>query len=138
MLTRIPLQMVHTGVVVISYPDAWLRAENRKLRAASMDRLAMLNEILSQSPDDAFARYGLAMEYSKTGEIERALEEFGKLLSTHPDYTAGYFMAAQTLANANRVEEAKKMLVDGISSASRTGNAHAQSEMTAMLDELKS
>jgi hypothetical protein len=29
------------------------------------------------------------------------------------------------------------MLVEGISSAARTGNAHAQSEMTAMLDELK-
>jgi predicted Zn-dependent protease len=102
-----------------------------------MDRLAMLNEILSQSPDDAFARYGLAMEYSKAGEVERALEEFGKLLSTHPEYTAGYFMAAQTLVSANRVDEAKRMLVDGISSAWRTGNSHAQSEMTAMLDELK-
>jgi predicted Zn-dependent protease len=102
-----------------------------------MDRLAMLNEILSQSPDDAFARYGLAMEYSKAGEVERALEEFRKLLSTHPDYTAGYFMAAQTLVSTNRADEAKKMLVDGISSARRTGNSHAQSEMTAMLDELK-
>jgi predicted Zn-dependent protease len=102
-----------------------------------MDRLAMLNEILSQNPDDAFARYGLAMEYSKTGEIDRALQEFGKLLSAHPEYTAGYFMAAQTLASANRADEAKKMLVDGISSARRTGNTHAQSEMTAMLDELK-
>ena len=102
-----------------------------------MDRLAMLNEILSQSPDDAFARYGLAMEYSKAGEVERALEEFRKLLSTRPDYTAGYFMAAQTLVSTNRADEAKKMLVDGISSARRTGNSHAQSEMTAMLDELK-
>ena len=102
-----------------------------------MDRLALLNEILAQNPDDAFARYGLAMEYSKTGEVDRALEEFAQLLSTHPDYTAGYFMAAQTLASANRVDEAKKMLVDGISSARRTGNAHAQSEMTTMLEELK-
>jgi predicted Zn-dependent protease len=102
-----------------------------------MDRLAMLNQVLSQNPDDAFARYGLAMEYSKAGEVECALEEFGKLLSAHPDYTAGYFMAAQTLASANRVDEAKKMLVDGISSARRTGNTHAQSEMTTMLEELK-
>jgi predicted Zn-dependent protease len=102
-----------------------------------MDRLAMLNQVLSQNPDDAFARYGLAMEYSKAGEVERALEEFGKLLSAHPDYTAGYFMAAQTLASANRVDESKKMLVDGISSARRTGNTHAQSEMTTMLEELK-
>ena len=97
----------------------------------------MLNEILSHNPDDAFARYGLAMEHSKAGEVERALEEFAKLLSTHPDYTAGYFMAAQTLVSANRVDEAKKMLVEGISSARRTGNTHAQSEMTALLDELK-
>ena len=102
-----------------------------------MDRLAMLNEILAQNPSDAFARYGLAMEYSKSGEVERALEEFAKLLASHPDYTAGYFMAAQTLATANRLDEAKKMLVEGISSARRTGNTHAQSEMTAMLDELK-
>ena len=101
-----------------------------------MDRLAMLNEILAQNSGDAFARYGLAMEYSKAGEVERALDEFGKLLSTHPDYTAGYFMAAQTLVSANRADDAKKMLVDGISSARRTGNAHAQSEMTAMLEEL--
>jgi predicted Zn-dependent protease len=102
-----------------------------------MDRLAMLNEILSQNPDDAFARYGLAMEYAKSGEVDRALEEFTTLLSAHPDYTAAYFMAAQTLASANRVDEAKKMLVDGISSARRTGNTHAQSEMTTMLEELK-
>ena len=102
-----------------------------------MDRIAALNEILEQEPNDAFARYGLAMEYSKSGEIDRAMEEFGKLLSAHPDYTAGYFMAAQTLASANRIEDARKMLVEGISSAVRTGNTHAQSEMTAMLDELK-
>jgi thioredoxin-like negative regulator of GroEL len=102
-----------------------------------MDRLAMLNEVLAQNPNDAFARYGLAMEYSKAGDVERALEEFGRLLTTHPDYTAGYFMAAQTLVSANRVDEAKRKLVDGISSARRTGNNHAQSEMTAMLDELK-
>jgi tetratricopeptide (TPR) repeat protein len=101
-----------------------------------MDRIAMLNEILTANPNDAFARYGLAMECSKSGEIERALEEFGKLLAAHPDYTAGYFMAAQTLAKAERTAEAKKMLNDGIRSAERTGNLHAQSEMEAMLGEL--
>src|SRR5215471_1926735 len=101
-----------------------------------MDRVRMLTEILSANPKDAFARYGLALEYSNQGDVNRALEEFGKLLSTHPDYTAGYFMAAQALARAERVEEAKKMLTDGIASARRTGNLHAQSEMEAMLGEL--
>jgi tetratricopeptide (TPR) repeat protein len=101
-----------------------------------MDRIAMLNEILTANPNDAFARYGLAMEFSKSGEIERALEEFGKLLAVHPDYTAGYFMAAQTLAKVERTAEAKKMLHEGIRSAERTGNLHARSEMEAMLGEL--
>jgi len=102
-----------------------------------MDRIAALSEILAENPNDEFARYGLAMEYSKSGEVDRAMEEFGKLLAANPDYTPGYFMAAQTLATANRIDEAKKMLVEGIASARRTGNAHAQSEMTAMLEELR-
>ncbi len=101
-----------------------------------MDRIALLNEVLTQNPSDAFARYGLAMEYSNSGDLERALEEFGKLLATHPEYTAGYFMAAQTLAKAERTDEAKKMLVDGIASAKKTGNSHAQAEMEGMLAEL--
>ena len=101
-----------------------------------MDRVAMLSEILTENPNDAFARYGLAMEYSNQGEVDRAMEEFRKLLEVHPDYTAGYFMAAQTLARANRTEEARKMLGDGIGVARRTGNAHAQSEMEAMLADL--
>jgi predicted Zn-dependent protease len=112
------------------------RESTHRCRITRMDRVALLNEVLSQNPSDAFARYGLAMEYSKTGEIERALEEFGKLLATHPDYTAGYFMAAQTLAKVDRTEEAKKMLADGIASAKNTGNGHAQAEMEAMLGEL--
>jgi hypothetical protein len=40
------------------------------------------------------------------------------------------------LEKAGRIDEAKRMLVDGISAARRTGNAHAQSEMTAMLEGL--
>lgn len=101
-----------------------------------MDRIALLTEILSSNPEDTFARYGLALEYSKAGQIEQALTEFKTLIEKSPDYTPAYFMAAQTLAGASRVDEAKRMLVDGIGSARRTGNIHAQSEMTSMLEEL--
>ena len=102
-----------------------------------MDRLEMLAQIVEQNPNDPFARYGLAMELANRGELERALAEFKQLLERHPDYAAGYFMAAQTLAKAQRTNEARKMLEDGISSAQRTNNAHAQSEMEAMLVDLQ-
>lgn len=101
-----------------------------------MDRIAALNEILTQNPNDAFARYGLAMEYSRQGDVDRSLAEFSTLLKTNPDYTAAYFMAAQTLARAERPADARAMLSKGIVCARRTGNAHAQSEMEAMLGEL--
>ena len=103
-----------------------------------MDRIAMLTEILSANPEDSFARYGLAQEYSNAGKIEDAVNEFKALIEKNPDYTAAYFMAAQALVKDDRRDEAKRMLVDGVSSARRTGNNHAQSEMTAMLEELSS
>lgn len=96
----------------------------------------MLLDFLEQNPNDAFARYGLAMEYAKAGQTETALEQFAILLQANPDYTAGYFMAAQTLARAGRNDEAKSRLREGIASAERTGNQHAKSEMSAMLEEL--
>ncbi len=99
-------------------------------------RIEILTQFLGENPNDAFARYGLAMEYSKAGEVESALAEFRKLLELHPDYTAGYFMAAQTLARADRSDEARQMLRDGIASADRTGNQHAKMEMEGMLNEL--
>jgi predicted Zn-dependent protease len=102
-----------------------------------MDKIAMLTEILAQNPGDAFARYGLAMEHANQGQTEAALAEFDRLLATHPDYTAGYFMAAQTLAKAGRSDEAKSRLNQGIGSAQRTGNRHALNEMEAMLEDLQ-
>jgi predicted Zn-dependent protease len=100
------------------------------------DRIANLSEILAQDPNNAFARYGLAMEYANSGNAVQALQEFQQLLSAHPDYAAGYFMAAQTLAKIDRIDEAKIMLQNGIAAAQRKRDSHAASEMQAMLDEL--
>ena len=101
-----------------------------------MDKVAALTEILQQNPNDAFARYGLAMEFASQGDLTAALDQFLQLLERHPDYTAGYFMAAQTLQRAGRLDEAKERLRQGIASAARTGNQHAQAEMQAAFDEL--
>src|ERR1700727_105268 len=101
-----------------------------------MDKLAGLKEILVMDPGNAFARYGLAMELVSRGEIASGLSEFDALVAAHPDYTAGYQMAAQTLAQEEGIPQAIAKLNDGIASARRTGNNHAMSEMQGMLDEL--
>ena len=101
-----------------------------------MDKITGLREILALEPKNSFARYGIAMELAQRGETAAAVNEFDTLLAFDPDYTAGYFMAAQTLANAGRTAEAIERLKAGIGCAARAGNSHAQSEMQGMLDEL--
>ncbi len=105
---------------------------------STMDKIAGLKEILALDPKNSFARYGIAVELANRGEVDEAVAEFNHLLKTDPDYTAGYFMAAQTLSRAGRTEAAIERLNEGISCAARTGNRHALSEMQGMLDELSS
>jgi predicted Zn-dependent protease len=102
-----------------------------------MDKIAMLNQILAQNPADAFARYGLAMAHAAEGDLNTAIAEFDRLLADHPAYTAGYFMAAQTLVKAGQINQAKSRLSEGISAAGREGNHHAAAEMQQLLDDLE-
>lgn len=103
-----------------------------------MDKAEALRQILEANPRDAFARYGLAMDYAGRDELDSALAQFETLLHDHPSYTPGYFMAAQTLVRAGQADAARRRLEQGVESARAEGNAHAQREMQAMLDELVS
>lgn len=100
-----------------------------------MDKIAAFTEILAHNPQDAFARYGLAMEHLQREQIQLALDQFDELQKRHPDYTPGYQMAAQTLLSAGRREEAIHRLAVGIDCARRTGNQHAMAEMQGILDD---
>ena len=101
------------------------------------ERVAALKQVLDANPNDAFARYALGLEYSNAGDVDSALAEFQRLLAANPDYTNGYFMAAQTLVRAERRDEARKMLQSGIECARRTRNQHAMAEMQGLLEEIE-
>lgn len=103
----------------------------------NVDKVVAFTGILAQNPDDAFARYGLAVEYGQRGETAMALQQFDELNRRHPDYTPGYQMAAQTLIAMGNVSQAQMRLHAGIASARRSGNRHALTEMEGMLDELR-
>jgi predicted Zn-dependent protease len=119
-----------------SKPITQISAGTQAPKIRKMDKIAGLKEILALDEKNSFARYGIAMELASRGDTVEALKEFDTLLANDPDYTAGYFMSAQTLANAGRTPEAIGRLKAGISCAGRTGNHHALSEMQDLLDEL--
>ena len=99
-------------------------------------RRQILEDFVAAKPSDAFARYGLAMECANSGDTAAAVENFKALLASHPDYVAGYFQYGQFLAKFGRTEEARSTLNAGITTARRTGDEHARSEMEAALAEL--
>jgi Tfp pilus assembly protein PilF len=100
------------------------------------DRLEILLSMVERNPADAFSRYGLAMEYVKSGDLITALDEFVKLLQHNPTYAAAYFHGGQTLQRLGRIDEAKGLYRKGIEVTSGTGDDHTRSELQAALDQL--
>ena len=99
-------------------------------------RREVLEEFVAAHPNDAFARYGLAVECGNQGENTAAIAHFYKLMAAHPDYVTGYIQYGQLLARLSRIDAARKRLSDGIEAARRTGDQHALSEMEGALAQL--
>ncbi len=99
-------------------------------------RRQMLEEFVAKKPDDAFSRYGLAMECMNSGDSAAADTHFRTLLERTADYIPAYLIYGQLLARESRPEEAKQVLSKGIATASKKGDQHACAEMEALLNEL--
>jgi Tfp pilus assembly protein PilF len=102
----------------------------------AMNRIEILRSMVANNPADAFSRYGLAMEFLNSGNLETAVEEFRTLLEHNPNYSAGYFHAGQTLEKLGRIDEARALYRKGIEVTTTTGDAHTRSELQAALDML--
>jgi tetratricopeptide (TPR) repeat protein len=101
-----------------------------------MNRLEVLQNMVTQNPKDSFSRYGLAMEYANSGSLVKAVEEYEALLSFNPDYAAAYYHSGQALEKLGRLDDARQMYTRGLEATRRTGDAHTNSELQAALDIL--
>jgi thioredoxin-like negative regulator of GroEL len=99
-------------------------------------RRQMLEEFVAKKPDDAFSRYGLAMECMNSGDPSAADTHFRALLERNADYIPAYLMYGQLLARESRNEDARKVLTNGIDAATKKHDDHACSEMETLLAEL--
>ena len=78
------------------------------------NRLEVLQNMVAQNPNDSFSRYGLAMEYANSGDLERAILEYQALLAVN----------------------ARALYRQGIEATTRIGDLHTRSEIQAALDLL--
>ncbi|HEX2734448.1 MAG TPA: tetratricopeptide repeat protein [Polyangiaceae bacterium] len=99
-------------------------------------RLLLLEQMTSAGKADAFAWYGLAMEYRRLGRAEDALQAFESLRSKFADYLAQYLMAGQLLKELGRTEAAREWLQAGFDLATTRGDMKTRGELEQELAAL--
>jgi tetratricopeptide (TPR) repeat protein len=99
-------------------------------------RLEMLETMIDKGSADPFVHYAHAMEHRSQGDLVKALELFGAVAERFGDYVPTYLMAAQVAEKLDRLDDAKDWAERGLQRARNAGDAHAQGELQAFLDEL--
>jgi trans-2-enoyl-CoA reductase len=101
--------------------------------------MEQIEAMLADDPDDAFLRYGLAMEHASSGDDAACVEVLRDLIartSTTTPYVPAYLQAGQALMRLDRITEACDVLRQGVDVARRVGDTHAQGEMQGLLESV--
>ena len=98
-------------------------------------RLAMLEQMTASPKADAFAWYGLAMEYRRENRETDAENAFQQLRAKFPDYLPQYLMAGQLLKDS-KPDAAKEWINAGIALATARGDSKTLGELEQVLAEL--
>jgi hypothetical protein len=100
--------------------------------------MLQIEAMLADDPDDAFLRYGLAMEHSSAGDDAAAAEVLRDLIArtAASPYIPAFLQAGQALVRLDRITEASDVLRKGVDAARRCGDTHAQGEMQGLLDSI--
>lgn len=100
-----------------------------------MNRMEKLQEYAKAQPEDPFLQHALALEYSKVGDTNLAIEIFIRLLQHQPQYVGSYYHLAALLVQQNRRGEAIEWYEKGMAAAKQAGDTHALQELRAAYDD---
>ena len=103
--------------------------------STSIDRIKFLETLASESPNDPFVWYGLALEYRKT-DFAKSYSLFEKLLNEHSEYLPTYYQMALMLSENGRKTEAIDHLQKGVEIAKVQNDRHALAEIQSFLQNL--
>lgn len=105
---------------------------------ARTPRMEQIEAMLADDPDDAFLRYGLAMEHASTGDDAACVAVLRDLIArtAAKPYVPAFLQAGQALIRLDRIDEAADILRQGIDAARKCGDTHAQGEMQGLLDSI--
>ena len=97
--------------------------------------MAQIEAMLADDPDDAFLRYGLAMEHASTGddaECATVLRDLIARTAANP-YVPAFLQCGQALMRLDRTRRRATCCGKVSRPPRRAGDTHAQGEMQGLL-----
>src|SRR5262245_14358207 len=106
---------------------------------ARTPRMAQIEALLAEDPDDAFLRYGLAMEHAGAGDDAACVAVLRDLIArTAPDpYVPAFLQCGHALVRLDKTGEAAAVLHEGAEVDRRACDTHAMGEMQGLLASLE-
>ena len=101
-------------------------------------RLAALERMLGNRPDDSRLRFGVALEYLKAGRTEDGIRELRRYLDEADDEGNGWGRLGAVLMELDREEEAVEAYRRGVESADRHGHPTMADEFREILEDMTS
>jgi E3 SUMO-protein ligase RanBP2 len=101
------------------------------------DRLAALERMLGNRPEDTRLRFGVALEYLKAGRTEDAVRELRTYLDTAEDEGNGWGRLGAALRDLGQEEEAARAYARGIEAAERHGHPTMAEEFREVLEDMR-
>lgn len=96
-------------------------------------RLEQLRKLHDADPADADVVYMIAMEHSKAGDDEQALEWLDKTIALDAHYHYAYFQKGKAFGALGRDSEARDAIQEGLNQANAAGDAKAAGELGELL-----
>jgi predicted Zn-dependent protease len=106
--------------------------------AEKSPRRLMLEQSLSEDPNDAFLRYGLALQCLRDGDMQEGRQRLLALIADDPDrQIAAYQQLGQSYADSGEVDATLEILRVGIAKAQAAGDWHAAAEMEQIASSIR-
>ena len=99
-------------------------------------RIAALLDFIRDDPNDASAKYMVALEFIKEGTLEEALKWMQVVRTHHADYLPNYYHYGKLQERLGMLEDAAKTYVEGMEVAKAMKDTHTLMELKGAHDML--
>jgi Flp pilus assembly protein TadD len=103
----------------------------------SPEKLAALEQMAAESPDDALIHFMLGSQQMLAGQYAEAATSLTRCLELNPDHTAAARLLGDAWRKQGKNDEAREAYARTIEIAERTGELQAAKEARALMRKLK-